>query len=251
VDAAAAVILAEKLCLTDNAGPGGLTVGNGSVVKDCVASGNTVGFRLPDRSQVADCIASVNLGDGFVCTSFVSILDCTSSRNGGSGFAAQASCSIARCTATRNLPDGAGILAGPGCTITDCTVSNNGSDGISVEAGSTVRSCTISANFRGIIARGGSCYLIDNNCYLNAFNGIEINDENGRGNRVDGNNCSWNKGYGIFVQVGSDNLVIRNNAHQNGFLENYHLPGAAAGPIVSLGNVATIREMSPWANFSA
>ena len=257
VDGTTAVMLVERLCLTDNAGPAGLAVGNGSVIRDCVATGNIVGFRLPDRSQVSACIASENLGDGFVGTSFVSILDCTSSRNGGSGFDVQASCSIVRCTATRNFPDGIGIRAGPGSTITDCTVSNNGSDGIAVEAGSTVRSCTISANFRGIIARGGSCYLIDNNCYLNEFNGIEINDEDGRGNRVDGNNCSWNKGYGIFVQVGFDNLVIRNNAHQNGYPNyyvldaNYHLPGAAAGPIVSLGNVATIKEISPWANFSA
>ena len=257
VDGTAAVMQAERLHLTDNAGPAGLTVGNGSVIKDCVASGNIVGFRLPDRSQVSACIATVNLGDGFVCTSFVSILDCTSSRNAGTGFAVQASCSISRCTATRNLPDGRGIFAGPGCTITDCTVSNNGSDGIAVDAGSTVRSCTVSANYRGIIGRGGSCYPIDKNCYLNESNGIEINDENGRGNRVDGNNCSWNKGIGIFVQVGFDNLVIRNSAHQNGYPNyslldaNYHLPGAAAGPIVHLGNIGTINEISPWANFSA
>jgi len=256
VQAFAAVTLAEKLRLTDNAGPAGLTVGNGSIVKDCVASENIVGFRLPDRAQISDCIASVNLGDGFICTSFVSVSDCTSSRNGGNGFALEASCSVIRCTSTRNIPNGVGILAGPGCTIADCTVSNNSVDGISVDAGCTVRGCTVSANFRGIIAKNGSCYLFENNCYLNRFNGIEINDEDGRGNRVDGNHCSRNRGFGFLIQLGADNLVIRNNAFQNyvpggGGLTNYHLSGVAAGPIVNLGNIATITDHSPWANFSS
>jgi parallel beta-helix repeat protein len=195
----------------------------------------------------------VNLGDGFVCTSYVSIIDCTSSRNGGNGFEVEGSCSVIRCTATRNLPNGVGILAGPGCTIADCTVGNNGLDGISGDAGCTVRGCTVSANYRGIIVKNGSCYLVGNNCYRNESNGIEINDKDGGGNRVDGNNCSWNKGFGFLIQVGSDNLAIRNNAYQNGTgrLNNYHLSGAAAGPIVKLGNIATITDISPWANFSA
>jgi parallel beta-helix repeat protein len=258
VQAAAAVTLAEKLRLADNAGPAGLAVGNGSMVKDCVASSNIVGFWLPDRSQISDCIASVNLGDGFVCTSYVSIIDCTSSRNGGNGFAVEGGCSVIRCTATRNLPNGVGILAGPGCTIADCTVSNNGLDGISVDAGSTVRDCTVSANYRGIIAKNGSCNLIRNNCGHNESNGIEINDESEEGgaggNRVDGNNCCWNKGYGFFIQARLRNLVIRNSAHRNGTLSqklNYHLSNASAGPIVELGNIATITDLSPWANFSA
>ena len=125
-----------------------------------------------------------------------------------------------------------------------------------MDAGSTVRSCASSANYRGIIARGGS-YLIDNICYLNESNGIEVNDANGHANRVDGNSCSRNKGSSFLVQIGFGNLVIRNNADHNGYGSNrpeseanYHLPGAAAGPIVKVTSNVTIDEISPWANFS-
>jgi hypothetical protein len=48
-----AVMLAERLCLTDNAGPAGLAVGNGSVIKDCVATGNIVG--LPSPGPLSGC----------------------------------------------------------------------------------------------------------------------------------------------------------------------------------------------------
>jgi parallel beta-helix repeat protein len=114
-----------------------------------------------------------------------------------------------------------------------------------------VRGCTVSGNgFRGILAKGGSCYLSGNNCHRNGFNGIEINDKDGRGSRVEGNNCSWNQGIGFLIQDGFNNLLVRNNAHQN-HEGNYSVPGAAAGQIVQLGNLATIANVSPWANFSA
>ena len=248
VEAAVAVTRAEKLRLTENGGLAGLSVGNGSIVQDCVATGNVVGFRLPDRTQISDCIASENLGDGFVCTSFVSINDCTSSRNGGNGFAVEAGCSIIRCTATRNLPNGLGILAGSGCTIADSTISNNGLDGISVDSGCIVRNCAVNANYRGIRIKNGFCSVTGNNCYANESSGIEINDKSGFGNRIDGNDCSWSKGFGIFVQSGEVNLIVRNHASFNS-QGDYHLTGSAAGPIVILGAKLTITEVSPWANF--
>ena len=171
----------------------------------------------------------------------------------------QASCSISRCTPPETFPTAAASSPArdaPSPTVRSAITRRTVSPWTPVRL---VRSCTVSANYRGIIARGGSCYLIDNNCYLNELNGIEINDNNGRGNRGR-NNCSWNKGFGILVQAGSDNLVIRNNAHQNGPTygsePNYSidlpnelpLPGAAAGPIVSYGSNTTIHEISPWAN---
>ena len=50
VRADAAVTLAEKLRLSDNTGATGLAVGNGSMVKDCVASGNATGFFATEPS---------------------------------------------------------------------------------------------------------------------------------------------------------------------------------------------------------
>ena len=184
VQAGATVTLAEKLRLTDNVGAIGLLVGNGSMVKDCVATANAIGFRLPDRTHISDCIATLNTGDGFASTSYVSITDCTSSRNGGNGIVVAGTCSVIRCTATRNLPGGDGIMAEAGCTVADCTAGSNGNDGISVGPGSTVRGCTSRANGNnGIAANAGHCHGTGNTSDANARSGIEIRNPIG-GNRV-------------------------------------------------------------------
>ncbi len=112
VRADAAVTLAENLRLSENTGATGLVVGNGSMIKDCVASGNGAGFFAGDRTQISNCISTVNMGAGFNCTSFVTLLDCTSSRNGGTGIVVQADSSVIRCNASRN------ISAGGGSTLT-------------------------------------------------------------------------------------------------------------------------------------
>ena len=61
----------EKLRLSDNTGAAGLSVGNGSMVKDCVSTANAIGFYCPDRTQISHCIATVNTSHGFDCTSYV------------------------------------------------------------------------------------------------------------------------------------------------------------------------------------
>jgi hypothetical protein len=194
--AGAAVVLAEKLLLSDNVGGVGLAVGNGSMVKDCMASGNATGFYCPDRTQISHCIATVNTGNGFDCTSYVNIIDCTSSRNGGNGIVTLGGCLITRCSATRNLPGGSGIVAGGNCSIVDCTAGNNGAVGISAGSGCTIADCTVDYNGTdgitvtsvGSIARGNTirnctargngnfgidclvldCHVIGNTCDSNA-----------------------------------------------------------------------------------
>ncbi len=176
VRADAAVTLAEKLRLSDNTGATGLVVGNGSMIKDCVASGNGAGFFAGDRTQISNCISTVNTGRGFDCTSFVTVLDCTSSRNGGDGIVVQANSSVIRCNASRNIPfggglGGSGIIAGEGCTIADCTAGSNTASGIYGESGSTVRGCTANSNGGdGIFAPGGTV----TNCTANSNGGEGI-----------------------------------------------------------------------------
>ena len=264
VQASAAVTLAENLQLSENAGPAGLAVGNGSLVNACVATGNNVGFLLPDRTQISNCIATVNSDRGFVCTSYVSLIDCTASRNfGGGGIFTDASCSIIRCTSTRNLPRGQGIVTGADCTIADCLAGSNGSDGISVDAGCTVRGCTASGNgSRGIGARNGSSYIALNTCDRNGHNGIDIDDNSPKGgNRIDGNSCSRNAGFGFLVQGSFSNIVMRNSASQNGQGSSDYQIGRfnSTGPIVNARQQFSdpvkqqaqelLSTSSPWANF--
>jgi parallel beta-helix repeat protein len=253
--AGAAVTLAEKLLLSDNVGEiyddgTGLTVGNGSLVKDCVASGNRTGFYLPDRTQASNCIATINTDLGFYCTSYVSLIDCTSSRNGRTGIHTEDNCNIIRCSATRNLPSGYGIFTKSGSNVVDCTASNNGLDGIYVGgAGSTVRGCTVRGNeHNGVVAGGNAGHLIGNTCDANAESGILVTGDK---NRLDGNSCTSNTTYGVFLVDGADrNLVIRNSAADGGFASTSGSgPDNAIGPIVRVTKGGSIFTASPWANF--
>ena len=232
VQAAAAVTLAEKLRLSDNVGAIGLAVGNGSMIKDCVASGNATGFSAADRTQISNCVATVNTGVGFNCGSYVNILDCTSSRNGGNGIVVAGSSSVIRCNSSRNIPIGAspggtGIVASSSCTISGCTAGSNQFDGISVQTYCHVFGNTCNENRIGIISSSG---IIAST-----------------GNRIDGNSCSDNTLRGFAVN--GANLIIRNSAHGNP--TNYSNGGnPTEGPIVDMTPAGgTITSTSPWANF--
>ena len=252
VQAAAAVTLAEKLRLSDNVGAIGLAVGNGSMIKDCVASGNATGFSAADRTQISNCISTVNTGVGFNCASYVTLLDCTSSRNGRNGIVVLASCSVIRCNASRNISlngslGGSGIYAGSGCTIADCTANNNQFDGISLAfntSGVTVQNCTAQSNGSIGISVDFSSYVLGNTCDLNH---VGISGASS-GNRIDGNSCSANTvlGYGM---SGGNNLVIRNSAHGNTTNFFFSNGASATGPIVDMSAGGTITSTNPWANF--
>lgn len=242
-----ATMRAEKLNLSNNIGIG-LAVSNGSLVQDCVASGNGTGFFSDDRAQFNNCISTVNSGIGFNCLNFVTLIDCTSSRNGGDGIVVGSSSTVTRCNSSRNIPSGIGILAGSGCTIADCTAGSNGSDGIQITAtgaGSTIRNCTTRANTNYGINGSDGCQVIGNTC-----DGNDTGINTGSGGRIDGNSCTANRiGFTIFPSAHA--LVIRNSAYGNG--NNFFIAtGNVAGPIVNMtGNgTGTINSTSPWANFS-
>ena len=248
-------LLAENLRLVNNFGARGLAVGNGSMIKNCVAAGNGIGFYANDRTEVIGCISTENQGDGFVCTGFVTIVDCTSGRNGGIGIFAGTSSSILRCNASRN--DASGIYAGTGCTVGDCTAGNNLLNGINVDTGSAVRNCTARANTGVGILATASCHLTGNMCDFNHI-GLQVT---GNDNRVDGNTCTIDpaqngvSGYlGFYIQ-GAHNWVVLNTA-RGSFANTLINAGFAFddssinvfGPMqgTSGGEISTT---SPWANF--
>jgi|SRR5687768_10362852 len=242
VRAEAAVTLAEKLHLSANVGARGLAVGNGSIVRDCVSTGNGTGFYCPDRTQMSHCIATVNTGTGFDCTSFVTIIDCTSSRNGGTGIVAGVSSNVVRCNASRN--DQFGISTGEGCTIASCIAGSNQSNGIVLGGGGTVQGCTTRANGDiGIWAAGNGSQIVGNTCDTNRRGIYTISDAH----RIEGNSCTFNTELGFSIG-GTGNLFIRNSARGNA--TNYSVSATgAAGPFVAPDGFGRIISTSPWANF--
>ena len=166
----AAVTLAEKLRLSDNTGATGLVVGNGSMIKDCVASGNGTGFFAGDRTPAQQLHLDREHRHGFDCTSYVNAPRLHLEPQWWRWHHTQGGCSILRCSATRNLPNGKGILAGDGCTISDCTATNNGGVGITANAGS-ISNCTSNNNgSAGINGTAGSI----SNCTSNNNMGFGI-----------------------------------------------------------------------------
>jgi len=247
VKADAATTLAEKLNLSGNAGGYGLMVGNGSMVRDCVASANASGFYLPDRTMAVNCISTINTANGFTATSYVLLSECTSSRNSGIGFLLGSSTSLSRCSATRN--DLGGISGGTGCMIADSIASTNTTDGIFADSDSTIRNCTSLNNTRYGISVTTSCTVVANSCNANQ-SGIYTNGPTGtqgERNNIDGNSCDRNQ-FGIEVH-GLLNFVVRNSATGNSSL-NFSIPNASlnkVGPIDE--GSGTITSTSPWANF--
>ena len=166
-------VVAEKLRLTGNNGRFGIFVGVGSLIKDCLANGNGVGFQTADRCQVINCISTENEGHGFESTNHVAILDSTSSRNGGHGFVIGGGSTVLRCSATRN--EMTGIFLGEESTVTNCTASQNVADGI-FATGCSVTNCSAGGNgdsgivvFSGVVA---FCKASRNN--QNDKGGVEI-----------------------------------------------------------------------------
>jgi hypothetical protein len=231
--------VAERLRLMNNAGAVGIAVGLGSLIKDCVANGNAVGFKTPDRSHIANCISTENTGNGFEVTSYVTILDCTSSRNQGIGIKAGGSCSILRSSATRN--DVSGIVAEDGCTISDCTASWNvmkgitaphavvtncstsGNGGIGIEAlRGSVTNCSSKSNSNdGIVASEGT--VSNSTAHNNLGDGID----NAGGSTT---NCSATRN-GNFGVVASGGVLAfcraaDNNQNNNGS-DNFFAFGAS------------------------
>jgi parallel beta-helix repeat protein len=257
VRADAATGVAEKLRVANNTGSYGVAVGNGSIIRDCVATANGTGLYAPDRTQVSNCISTVNTSAGIFCTSYVNVIDCTVSRNGGVGIQlAGGNNNVTRCSVTRN--DLGGITeTGGGSTVAECNVGFNPMNGIAVSAGSTVRGCTVRANTQKGITATDRCHLIGNTCEGNQT-GIEVT---GIDNRVDGNlSAAISSGTVGFHIGGSANVVVRNTAH--GPL-HFIAPGVfivdtayvfdnfnnnSFGPILPSAG-GEISSSSPWANF--
>jgi parallel beta-helix repeat protein len=211
----------ERLRAFGNLGDG-LQIGNESVVRDCIMTGNTIrGLSSADRVLVTGCVADVNGGSGLFLGSDVLVLDCLVSRGGTSGITVSSRSTVARCTVTRNT--GQGIVC---------------------ELESTVADCSASLNFDGI-ALMDRCVILRNACEANTSTGIVVG---GSGSRIDGNTCTNNGIYGIYLAL-PNNLVVRNSASGNP-TQFFSAGGAISFAAVSnVSASANFLSDQPWTNF--
>ena len=140
----------------------GLGVGQGCIVRDCVAGSNgqdgiVVGFG----SSILDCTAQGNGRNGIHAVPAATVTGCTidscaARANGADGIVAGDGTVLVDCSATLNA--GNGIAAAAGCVVSDCTATLNNMDGI-VTFGSLVRGNAAVANGGASINAPGSTVL--------------------------------------------------------------------------------------------
>lgn len=242
--------LLEKLCASGNSGgvfSAGLAIGDGSLIKDCVSTGNlssAAGFKSSTNTTVVNSTASSNAGYGFYLGGTSTITGCTANANSVYGILAATSCTIINCNISNNA--GRGISAGDACvvnacavinnagggvsasgstTVTNCTVNSNTGAGIQVGNGSNVNACTAASNSgRGIFAGdGGSIHHCS--ARANGLDGILVGSTSYLfGNVCDGNNTSADSLAAGMRCTGDSNRVDSNTCTNNG-ARGFTFPG--------------------------
>jgi hypothetical protein len=135
-------------------GGNGMSVGDGCVLRDCLARQNTgTGILTSVHANVFHCSAiGSGSGNGISLGAGSTASDCVANFNHSAGIAADLNCKISHSTAGSNT--GVGINCGGNAQVSHCVVSNNGSNGIQV-VGGRVSDCAAESN-SGIGITGGN-----------------------------------------------------------------------------------------------
>ena len=132
-------------CLANGVPGNGIATGDASLVLRCHSRGNGLdGILVGTRSVVRECVATNNGSDGIQAFDGSEVSGCAASANANHGVNASEGCLVRDCTVEGN--SGIGILSLAGSTVQSCAARNNAAVGISVGTGSTVAGCTANAN---------------------------------------------------------------------------------------------------------
>ncbi len=195
------------------------------------------GLRAGDLTQVYDSSFIFNLGEGVELGRNSRVEGVLSSTN-SYGIVVGAGSLVRDCVTRDNVNHGI-RLAGPGSRVVECVTFKN-NKGISIDADRcTVERCTSTNNKSEGIACGEIATTFYTHC------------------RIDGNHVADNQARGIVV-TGTDNLIVRNVAYDNGFAYSIGASNQVGTIVTGIdatgftgstgGNLdATI---GPWSNFA-
>ncbi len=219
------------------------------LIHDLIVTNNTQnGLLLGDTAHVRDCVlhdnSLTNLQTGFNAN----VARCSSIDSfNGSGFDLGQGSMISGCVANYNLL-GSGIAVGIGSSVGQCTVFGNGIAGVLLQNNCIVKDCAASNNAVGIQA-AARCNIVSNTASSNNGAGIKTTDQN---NRIEGNLCNSNTGYGIQSSGPLADFILRNTCFANtgavtGTSTSNYLPksGTYFGPLSTPGSTSA----TAWSNF--
>ena len=206
--------LIERIHAIEN-GSTGVHSGLESVVRLCTAMSNgSNGFNSNTGCTFDSCVASDNSFDGFALSDGSVARACNANFNGRNGFSGSA-IQLINCNASFNQEQGIDVAFS---SVIDCYCRLNGGDGI----------------------RAWACLIEGNNCFDNALAGVHVI---GSASRIEGNSCVLNaRGFDIDAPL---NVVIRNNAKDNGQNYAHVVAGNITGEVV-----ATEADLQAAANAS-
>ncbi|MEY4916964.1 MAG: hypothetical protein RL616_877 [Verrucomicrobiota bacterium] len=250
----------------------GIATGSNSLLRAVVARAHTTAFGIfvgPD-SQLVECEAAVNGGDGIIAGTGSRLAHCLAKKNSASGISIGANVTVANCSALENSGQ-AGIYGSDNCLIRDCIANLNLGRGIQASPPASIQNCTVSGNSSRGIETGG--YITGCTASLNGDTGIYVYGLNGRvvnnqcdgnlgatsagiyvataGVQVEGNTVTSQIGTGILITGGSANcLVVANKAHGNGTNYLFTPLTTTFGSIITLSGGGITNGVGAWANFS-
>lgn len=193
IDAATSRACIFDSIISRNNGDKGIAAGFDTVLRHCVASGNSGdGIFTNTGGLVTACVSSLNAGDGFDLSLGTAAIDCVADSNGENGFFIIQNVNVNRCTARNNGIHG--LASGAGTTVRDSQFRGNDDHGIRVTDG---------------------CSVINNQCDENVGPGIRVDDDcTVRGNACDGNGAFPGAAPGILVE-GARNHIDGNTVIGN------------------------------------
>jgi hypothetical protein len=156
-------------------GSDGLDPGRVSQVLDCLATGNTGdGFGgFCSNSKFERCTGTENDGQGFSTFEGCSVVECSASLNGLDGFTCFVHCTVQGCVAHDNGFDGIDMpYSGGGGVVASCVCNNNGSAGILTADGFAIKDCAAGGNGQSGISTGSGSVIESSSAGNNQGPGI-------------------------------------------------------------------------------
>jgi hypothetical protein len=201
----------SQLNLADN-GADGLDPGRVSQVRDCIASGNTGnGFGgICSNSKFEGCTSTGNTGQGFSTYEGCLLLSCSANLNGLDGFNLYVHSVVKDCVAHDNGFDGIDLYSYNGCLVVDSVCNNNGSQGIITGDGCTVRGSSASGNGNNGIAAGLDCSVLACTVQTNGVAGILVDTNSSV------KDCTADNNVKNGIQASTGCLIEHNTCSMNG-----------------------------------
>ncbi len=185
-----------------------------SRVEGILANANVnLGITVGNTTVVADCIVTENSNGGMACLSSCLILRCAVHNNSGVGMTMFLGNLIKDCSVNENSFNGI-AASGPGNTVVGCCTRANGGSGIVLTNGSTIAECTASGNAVHGISSGFESTIRNNACDSNGTSGVGAGIRTfGSDSRIDSNSCTDNRTGIECVSFG--NFIARNTCSGN------------------------------------